>query len=244
VDEPYNSKGANAAFFVKPSVTKIAAAQWIYSEEASRPSATGAFAGNGNGYFTSAPTGTPLDKTRSCSAVGKVPWYNVTGMEAEQTCTAVGGHLCTSAEQQTACKTNPPGSTTCAWGYAPNGSACTTAATVSKFCNLGPTFDFNPSVAGDQDGLLTTASPQLLQCNADWTALLANGAAAGRIYDMTGNLRELAKVTTNQYVLLGGAFDSASEAGSTCTFAFYNVNETYQSLDTGFRCCFTSDPRQ
>src|SRR5207247_4802756 len=36
IDEPFSNKGSNAANFVKPVVTQIAAATWIYSYEASR----------------------------------------------------------------------------------------------------------------------------------------------------------------------------------------------------------------
>src|SRR4029079_19480508 len=108
------------------------------------------------------------------------PWFNVTPTEAEETCNNQGGHLCTSAEWQTACITNPPGATTCQWGYAPSGAACTTAIgggiagypfpipnTTAKWCNLGPTFDFNSMQANDQDGLLVTASSARKNCYAD-----------------------------------------------------------------------------
>ena len=192
VDETFNNKGTNATYFVKPSVTKIGTSLWIYSFEASRPSATTIVPGSGNGYYYSpgsAPAGLPdtpagmtLDSTPACSVQGKVPWFSVTPAEAEQTCYALGGHLCTTADWQTACKTSPPGATTCHWGYAPNGTACTTAlgppytvpfpTTGANYCNLGPTFDFDPGQSGDQDGLLITGSSALKNCFADWTALL------------------------------------------------------------------------
>ena len=41
-DETFNAKGSNAANFVKPIVTKLAASLWMYSYEASRSSATAA----------------------------------------------------------------------------------------------------------------------------------------------------------------------------------------------------------
>ena len=41
---------------------------------------------------------------------------------------------------------------------------------------------------------------------------------------------------------MGGAFNTAAENGATCSFTFYSVVDTFKFFDTGFRCCFTSDP--
>jgi hypothetical protein len=262
VDEPFSAKGTNTTYFVKPAVTKTAAGVWIYSYEASRPSATAIAPGAGNGYTCNsascpgstptAPTGITLDQTPSCSVQGKIPWFNVTPIEAEQNCVARGGHLCTNTEWQTSCSTNPPGSTTCQWGYAPNGTACKSALgppyavpfpiSGANFCNLGPTYDFNTSATGDQDGLLVTGSTLLKNCYADWTALLGNGTANGKLFDITGNLREITKSATNTYPLMGGAFDTQDESGATCSFSFYTVDQNFQLFDLGFRCCFSADP--
>ena len=254
VDETFAQKGTNATYFVKPAVTQINTSLWVYSYEASRPNATTTVAGTGNGYTCNAspcpgstpvaPAGVPLDKTSACSVQGKIPWFNVTAVEAEQTCNAMGGRLCTLADWQRACTTSPPGATTCAFGYAQNGTACTTVATATKYCNLGPTFDFGPG-AGDQDGLLVTGSPLLQNCFADWTSLLGNGAAKGKIFDITGNLREITKDTSASpavYRMMGGAFDTADEAGARCNFTFYTADQSFQLYDLGFRCCFTQDP--
>ena len=244
VDEPFSNKGANAANFVKPIVTKISAAPnlWIYTYEASRPTATNQVSGTGNGYWTSGPQGSTLDKTPACSAATKIPWFNVSPQEASQTCNAMGGALCTTAQWQTACKPNAA----CLYGYNPRGaagSACATGYVAgSKFCNLGPSFDFNSGVAGDQDGLLPTASASLTNCWADWSALNGNVATNNKLYDLTGNLREIVFEAGTVYKLMGGAFDSKPEAGSACTFTFYSVDQNYQFFDTGFRCCFTQDP--
>jgi hypothetical protein len=246
VDEAFNAKGTNATFFVKPDVTKIANNLWIMSHEASRPNADGIVPGTGNGFFTSAPAGTTLDKTRACSAPGKIPWFNVTGTEVEQTCAAIGGTVCTTGNWQTACRAN----NSCKWGYAPRtpGTACTTVFAPNppnnpgKFCNLGISYDYSPGVGGDQDGLLPTGSPLLSQCFADWIGLQGNVAGNGKIFDITGNLREIVKIATNQYNLFGGAFDSQSDDGSSCDFNFYVVDQNFKFFDTGFRCCFTSDP--
>ncbi|MBK9264324.1 MAG: hypothetical protein IPM54_31545 [Polyangiaceae bacterium] len=237
IDEVFTSKGADTAYFVKPAVTKIAAAKWIYSYEASRPTATTISAGSGNGYQTSAPAGTTLDKTRACSVPSKLPWFNVTPLEVEQTCVAMGGSICATADWTSSCQATA----SCSWGYNPRGSACTSAHTGTKFCNLQP-YDFVPGTTGDQDGLLPTASSLLQNCWSDWSNLQGNTAATNRIYDITGNIREITRSAPGTYPLMGGAFN-ADTGGSTCTFDFYTTtNNAFQLYDLGFRCCFTSDP--
>jgi hypothetical protein len=168
----------------------------------------------------------------------KIPWFNVTPLEAEQTCTAMGGAVCSTSQWQTACQATAA----CTWGYNPRGTACTTAYTSTKYCNLGPSFDFSPGTAGDQDGLLPTASSSLATCWADWNALQGNTTATNKIFDITGNLREVVKQATNDYRLMGGAFNTGSDQGATCTFTFYSVNQDYKFFDTGFRCCFSTNP--
>jgi hypothetical protein len=253
IDETFNNKGPNAANFVRPAVTRIAASTWIYTYEASRPSANDANPGNGNGYQCAGaacsgvpptPAGVTIDKTPACSAPNRIPWFNVSPTEAEQTCAAMGGSLCSIANWQTACQATVP----CTYGYAPRnnnggGTACTTVATAAKRCNLGLTFDFDPVATGDQDGLLPTGSSALSNCWADWANLQGNTAATNRLYDITGNLRELTKKPTAlQYGVMGGAFNAQSESGAACSFSFYTVNETFKFYDAGFRCCFSANP--
>jgi Putative metal-binding motif len=252
VDETFNNKGSNAANFVKPVVTRVAAALWTYTYEASRPSATTVVPGTGNGFWTSAPAGQTLDKTPACSAANKIPWYNVTPREVEQTCAQMGGSICSTANFQTACQPNAA----CTYGYNPRGaagSACATVSAAAKFCNLSPSYDFSPGTAGDQDGLLPTASNFLQNCWADWSGLQGNVVATNKLFDLTGNLREITKDSTpspcggmNQpacvYRIMGGAFNTDSEAGASCSFTFYATDQNYKFFDTGFRCCFTSDP--
>jgi Putative metal-binding motif len=241
VDEPFSSKGTNTTYFVKPAAVKLASNLWVYQYEASRVGATATDPGSGNGFQTSAPAGTPLDKTQACSVQGVVPWFNVTGTEVEQTCIARGGTVCSLANWQTACKPNAA----CLWGYNPRGaagSACATSYTASKYCNLGPSFDFDGAAPGNQDGLLPTGSGALQNCFADWSGLQGNVSPTNNIRDITGNLREITKVSSNLYALMGGAFDSAAEGGASCNFTFYQVDQTFKLYDTGFRCCFASDP--
>jgi hypothetical protein len=244
IDEPFTAKGSNAVNWVKPAVTQIAASLWVYQYEASRPGATAGDPGSGNGYQTSAPPGTPLQKTQSCSVQGVVPWFNVTPQEAEQTCAARGGTLCSLAQWQTACRANA----SCTWGYAPRPTACALPGTYgtsnARICNIGPfDFDNNPG-NGTQDGLRPTGSSLLSNCWADWSALFSppNTATTNNIRDVTGNLRELTKDGSN-YTLMGGAFNTQSEAGATCDFTFFTVTDpSFKLFDAGFRCCFTANP--
>jgi hypothetical protein len=245
---------------VKPAVTKVASNLWIYSYEASRPSATSLVPGNGNGYYCSgascpagipaAPANATLDKTPACSVQGKIPWFNVSPTEAEQTCNAMGGHVCTTAEWKTACITSPPGATSCKWGYAPNGVGCTTAlggadsspftaypvpfpTTGSRFCNVGPTYDFNTTSSGDQDGLLVTGSAALKNCYADWTALLSNGTTNGKIFDITGNLREITKCKAD-----ASACTSANDCCSNqCVNGTCGCKGANATCTSGADCC-------
>ncbi len=239
-DETYLGKGADPTYFVRPEVVTIGTSLWIFAHEASRPDATPTAAGTGNGFhcvdpgcppgIPSAPVGTPLQETLACSASDRMPWYGATPIEAEQTCAAVGGHLCTLDEWSTACQV---GVNACTWGYAPVGPACQTpAAADSKECNLGP--------FGELDVLLPTASSSLSFCWADWLGLLSN--PVGEIRDVTGNLREITEVAPDVYSMMGGSFLIRSELGSTCTFDSVVVHEPASSFDGGFRCCFDTDP--
>ncbi|HRI67745.1 MAG TPA: MopE-related protein, partial [Polyangium sp.] len=240
IDEVFTGKGTNTANFVKPNVTKISATTWMYSFEASRPNATTAIPGTGNGYWTSAPMGTTLDKTRACSVQSKIPWFNITPTEVEQVCIAMGGAICSATTYTAACQATQP----CTWAYNPRGTACTSGYnTTNKFCNLGPSFDFDMNATnGDQDGLLPTGSTLLQQCWADWANLQGNTAATNRIYDMTGNLREIMFNAANDYRLMGGAFNTVLDSGAACAYNFYSVASNQKFPDAGFRCCFTSDP--
>ncbi len=246
VDEDYTDKGSDPAHFVRPDVTQVAGNLWVFSYEASRPDAGPLTPGNGNGYFCTgagcpagipaAPPGEPLDETIACSVPGVLPWFNVSPVEVEQACDAIGGFICDVNDYVLACETP----STCDWGYSPRGGACQTAANGGKYCNLGG-YDFDPMTAGDQDGLLATGSPLLSQCGADWSGLFGNTDPT--IFDLTGNLREITKEGSNIYPLMGGAYNTPSEFGATCNFDFYVVDQSFKLLDTGFRCCFSSDPR-
>lgn len=370
VDERYTSKGSNATYYIMPPVVKLgnsATGPWIFAYEASRPSATTATAGAGNGFFNAIPAGQTADQTISCSTAGVLPWYNVTPREVEQSCSAVGGRICRTSDWKQACRVNnadgagpntPDTDNACLWGYNPLGSCKTQANYVGTFfCNLGG-FDFDAATAGNQDGLLATNSALLQNCHSNWSTY--NGVTTQAAYDITGNLREVTRcqldravcgadttlcaknccsgtstavsgatrvcgtitaavnarlsgqpctansdccnsdlactgsglctndsvnvkhcqntggvapachtrgvacTTTAQccngetcvggfcggpatlphstYPLLGGAYTTADDLGATCSFDFYKVDENFKLYDTGFRCCYDTNP--
>lgn len=243
VDETFNAPGTIAANYYKPKVVKLRDDLWVYQQEASRPNASNTTPGSGNGYWTSSPPGETQDETPSCSEPTKIPWFNVTPMEAEQTCQAAGGFVCSTAQWREACHVPPGSGSDCLFGYGPAGAACRTGYTASKFCNLAPSYDFNAALAGDQDGLLTTQSASLDACWSPWQNLNGNpNNALGNVFDITGNLREITKTSSTTYTLMGGAFNTQAESGATCDFTFYAVDDEFKFFDTGFRCCFGSNP--
>ncbi|MBK8286682.1 MAG: hypothetical protein IPK97_18475 [Ahniella sp.] len=239
VDETFNSPGANSANFVRPAVTRVDTAKWMFQYEASRPGATAQGQGFGNGYFTSAPVGRTIDKTPACSVPGRLPWTEISAQEAEQVCVRMGGSLCSATDFETACRVQ---SSLCNWGYAPRGSDCTTPFSAMKFCNLGPSYDGNAAVAGDQDTLLVTRDPLLANCAADWSGILANTAAQSQIYDLTGNVRELVRASSIDFRGYGGSMRLRAEAGGACLLRPSGADNLNRASDLGFRCCFTSNP--
>ena len=246
VDETFNAKGTDATNFVRPAVGQIGSSLWVYQYEASRPNASSTSLGSGNGYFTSAPAGTTLDRTPACSVPNRIPWINVTPREVEQTCSAMGGFICSTAQWKDGCRITPGTGNDCSYGYNTYGTPCRTSFTTTKYCNLGISFDFDPVVAGIQSALLPTASALLQNCFAPWGTNGAwdSGPFAGRanLFDFTGNVREITRNAAGDYRLMGGAFTTQSESGATCNFDFYAVNDAFKFQDTGFRCCFSSNP--
>lgn len=242
VDEPFTSRGSNATFFVKPAVTRVASNLWIFTYEASRPNATATHPGSGNGYFTGLPLSS-RGRTPACSVADKLPWSNVAPAEVIDTCAAAGGTICSVAQWQIAARAKAG---SCLWGYSPDGAACTTGAlpnppnSPGKYCNLVSTFDFDTAASGTQEKLLPTNSTRLSQCAADWSATLGNTGAAAALSDITGNLREIVHVAPGQYAALGGSYPTQSENSARADFTAFAASRAL--YDTGFRCCFTSNP--
>ncbi len=135
----------------------------------------------------------------------------------------------------------------CRFGYAPVGAACAAAlgppytVPFPHFCNLGPTYDFDPILAGDQDGLLVTGSASLKNCYADWSPLFGNGSVDGKVFDLTGILAELTRQSANVYPAMGGSSSAVTQDSSSC--ASVGPPGPSASAEVGFRCCFSSDPR-
>jgi hypothetical protein len=247
VDESFLAAGSNSANFVRPAVTRFANDRWMFTYEASRPDASLTQPGFGNGYrclgagcpagIPSAPSGVVLEETVACSAPDRQPWSGVTPAEVEQVCDALGGFVCGLDDYQAACQSTA----SCDWGYSPAGAACQSTFSVSKYCNLSVSFDFDPMAGGDQFGLLDSASSELLNCWSDWGSEFTGN---NQFYDLTGNLREITKSGSNIYPLLGGSYLTEVEAGAACDFDFMVSGDDYLSPDTGFRCCFDQDPAQ
>ncbi len=261
----YDSTGAATAEsgdgnYLKPAVVKIGDSLWISAYEMSRFNASQTTSGTGNGYFGGAgtPANASRDKTTACADPvtadhpGRVPWFNVSPIEAEQSCKNIGGRVCLQSEWQSACQVNDTTDATpkknCGWGYQNN---CSTKAPGT--CNTSA-FDFD-AAAGDQDGLLPVGSSKVSGCYSDWSGTNATGTGPNPsgtvgLYDMTGNLREITlseatkaepDITKRQYVLTGGAFNS-DEDGSACSFSFYTVSASFQLFSVGYRCCFDTYP--
>jgi len=235
VDEPFAAKGLDSIHFVQPAVTKVAAGLWITSTEMSRPLSTNTTAGNGNG-FTTPPAGHTIDKTVGCAVTNKIPWTSITGLEAEQTCTRLGGSLCSLANWQTACAA----SSSCNYGYSPRGATCVATHTSVSSCNMYASYNFESTSTAPM--VLPTASSTLHNCSADWSGLQSNSPASSNIYDLTGNMYELTKVATNQYAVMGGSRFTVLEDSARCGNALLTVDQTFSSPQVGFRCCFTADP--
>ena len=136
----------------------------------------------------------------------------------------------------------------CLWGYSPRRRRLHDGRDRRKFCNLAPTYDFNPSIIGDQDGLLATASSSLpfQTCSADWSGLQGNPPPNNQALRHDGKPPGVRRRSPRANVLavMGGASIRRSETGAQCGFTFYQVDSTYSGFDTGFRCCFSADPTQ
>jgi hypothetical protein len=119
---------------------------------------------------------------------------------------------------------NPGPSTTlaCNWAYDEN---CRTYQPTA--CN-GNDRDSNAALTGDQDAV--TASGALSACFADW-------AAAGKVFDMSGNVKEWTAQRSNAVnPIRGGSYNNTAE-GIACGFNFLTADDSFYFENVGFRCC-------
>jgi Notch-like protein len=186
--------------------------------EASRPDATASSPGSLAGI--------------ACSRPNVMPWTSVTQAQAQAACCALnaggtctgstGWRLCAAADWEVGCE-GPAG--TCDHSYA---TSCGTSQPL--VCN-GMEYDSSTTLAGDQDAIASTGSATFAACYTDW-------ASAGRIYDLSGNVKEWTStaVGTGIYEVRGGSFQSI-EAGRACDFDFTVAEQTFSAETTGFRCC-------
>jgi hypothetical protein len=180
-------------------------------------------------YEASRPDATAMQggssSARACSRPGVLPWTNVTHGEAAAACAAAGKRLCTEAEWQRACETSA--AQACTWGFE---ASCNQPSQTT--CNTHE-HDGDPLVAGDQDVVLPTGA--LAMCHANW-------GAAGKIFDLTGNVREWTQArSAGKNPVRGGAHDTLL-AGSTCRFDFAVFDGSFRYGNTGFRCCSDKEP--
>jgi hypothetical protein len=192
---------------------------WVYAYEASRIDSTGATGG-------AASTG------RACSKPSVIPWSSVTEAQAATACNAIvlanGTHarLCTAAEWQLACEGPTP--TSPSWSY-----STSPGTYVAQVCN-----DVNRTAT---PAVWTTGfdNGKAQKCDTDW-------AAAGKLYDLSGNLMEWTSDNqvlggTTYYAVRGGAFNTPG-GGTTCEFSFNILPTGFANNDVGFRCCADSAP--
>jgi hypothetical protein len=111
----------------------------------------------------------------------------------------------------------------CAWSY---GTDCETYA--ANTCN-GNDFDTDtPTPTGDQDRVLPTES--MASCFTDW-------GAAGKIYDLSGNVKEFADDRSDGVNPVRGGASNNSSSGISCGNDFTAVDDDFAFPNTGFRCC-------
>lgn len=175
--------------------------------EASRPDATASSPGSA--------------EHRACSEPGRMPWTNLTWMEAEAACIAAGKRLCTQAE----------------WQYGCGGAASSLYPYGNTYdplaCN-GYDFDRDCTAPNDNEEPLSTGFSYECPAVAD-TCVSADG-----VYDLSGNVKEwtgeAVPMGSNNRRVLGGAFNTV-EQGLTCTYEFLVFDETIALPSVGFRCC-------
>ena len=162
---------------------------------------------------------------RSCSRAGVLPWTQVSYPEARDACAAAGLRLCTEDEWERACESS---SGSCTYAYA---SSCGTYQ--ANTCN-GNDYDPIPG-APDDDQVIATGA--LSSCNVNHT-----GADGGRVYDLSGNVKEWTEArSAGVNPLRGGSYNN-SRLALQCGFDFTVADDDFQIANVGFRCCSDTAP--
>jgi hypothetical protein len=166
--------------------------------------------------------GAGTSSSRACAKTNKIPWSSVNYTEAAAACAAIKNsagnplRLCTEAEWQTACSDNNAANL---WSY-----QTAPGTYVAGECNDNASV--NPG-APWASGTGTT-------CNANW-------GAAGKIYDMSGNVSEWTSTSATSsgvtYQRVRGGNYQTFPNGTKCNFGFVLQQPTFQNFDLGFRCC-------
>ncbi len=193
-----------------PFTASVGVTRYVMSFEASHPDGTATAAGT--------------QTHRVCSESGRLPWTNVTPVQAAAACATVGARLCTEAEWQTACQT--AAAPACNWSEADG-----TCTAYNTLCNTNE-FDTNTGVALDQDAVLATGARAM--CYASW--------GASRIYDLSGNVAEWTAARSVGVNPQRGGSTTSPQGGATCQFSFAVAADTIATPNVGFRCCRDTAP--
>jgi MYXO-CTERM domain-containing protein len=210
IDETKSDPGTNPSY-VKESLVNVAGKFLIQPYEVSRPDAT--------------DTSQGVSSVRPCSRAGVLPWTNITYPDAKVVCESIGLRLCTENDWQQACQGG--GTTKCSWSYTPaSGGTCNDFESHATACN-GKEY----GNAASEPGEWLLPAGGLAEC-------YANFGAAGKVYDMSGNVKEWTSSASSPGAnpIRGGSMNNIA-SGLKCDFSFTVANDTFSYQNVGFRCC-------
>ncbi len=210
VDEPCPTPGSPC---VTDSWVSLTGGVEVYKYEASRPDATLA----SSGALT----------TRACSTLDKLPWTNLTYLQALAACKAADptARLCTEGEWEQACMNDAGGS--CTWAF-PDHPACN--AWSSTQCN-GLDYNSTPAIqASGRSGATNTC----YRGRSD--------TPAGQIFELSGNVKEYVMQRSTGGIPVRGGATNNTQDGLRCDFDFSVWPNNSAFTNVGFRCCRSATP--